>query len=41
MIGDILVRGAGSLSSSPLPTVRLLRRGLVPVRAFALSAGFR
>ncbi|TDD19610.1 NAD(P)/FAD-dependent oxidoreductase [Nonomuraea diastatica] len=27
------------VSSSPLPTYRLLKRGLVPVRAFALSAG--
>ncbi|WP_201760683.1 MULTISPECIES: FAD-dependent oxidoreductase [unclassified Nonomuraea] len=39
--GPFAISYKETVSSSPLPTVRLLKRGLVPVRAFALSAGSR
>ncbi|TDD08173.1 FAD-dependent oxidoreductase [Nonomuraea deserti] len=37
--GRLAVAYKEAVSSSPLPTYWLLKRGLVPVRAFALSAG--
>ncbi|TDD33519.1 FAD-dependent oxidoreductase [Nonomuraea terrae] len=39
LTGRLAVAYKETVSSSPFPTFRMLKRGLVPVRAFALTAG--